>query len=102
MANNMYNNKYEFEWDDNKNQINIAKHGIPFEKAQLAFRDERRILEFDRMHLDREERFFCIGEIKGKIATVRFTVRGNRIRIIGAGYWRKGRRQYGRLDRSGT
>ncbi|MDD5422490.1 MAG: BrnT family toxin, partial [Candidatus Omnitrophica bacterium] len=29
-----------------------------------------------------------------KIVTVRFTRRGNKIRIIGAGYWRKGRKYY--------
>ena len=41
-----------------------------------------------------ESRFFCIGKTAGKILTVRFTYRGNDIRIIGAGYWRKGKLIY--------
>lgn len=32
------------EWDDNKNLINIRKHGISFETAALVFADENRIL----------------------------------------------------------
>ena len=31
------------EWDNNKNQINIRKHGISFETAALVFADEERI-----------------------------------------------------------
>ena len=29
-----------FEWDENKNQINIEKHGISFEEAEGVFYDE--------------------------------------------------------------
>ena len=38
------------EWDDNKNQINIRKHGISFETAALVFADEERIEYFDKLH----------------------------------------------------
>ena len=34
------------------------------------------------------------GKVDDGILTVRFTYRGETIRIIGAGYWRKGRRIY--------
>ncbi len=33
-------------------------------------------------------------EARGGILTVRFTYRGETIRILGAGYWRKGKRIY--------
>ena len=33
-----------FEWDENKNSENIAKHKVSFEKAQDAFFDEKRII----------------------------------------------------------
>jgi uncharacterized DUF497 family protein len=29
----------DFEWDENKAAINVAKHGITFEEAALAMRD---------------------------------------------------------------
>jgi len=32
--------------------------------------------------------------MKGGVLTVRFTYRNNRIRIIGAGFWRKGKDIY--------
>ena len=34
------------------------------------------------------------GKVDDEIVTLRFTVRGNKIRIIGAGYWRKGKKIY--------
>lgn len=48
------------------------------------------------MHSQSEERFYCFGEVDGGILTVRFTYRNNVIRIIGAGYWRKGKAIYDR------
>jgi hypothetical protein len=33
------------------------------------------------------------------VMTVRFTWRGSRIRIFGAGYWRKGKRLYEQQNR---
>ena len=53
------------------------------------------ILE-DEKHSSEEERFFCVGNDGNGIVTVRFTVRGESIRIIGAGYWREGKNEYDR------
>lgn len=99
MAKNMYNSKYKFEWDEKKNLANIAKHGISFHEAQEAFRDERRVIEDDSAHSDSEDRFYCLGYVNGRVATVRFTMRHKRIRIIGAGHWRDGRKRYERKNR---
>ena len=85
-----------FVWDSRKESENILKHGVDFETAQLAFRDPDRILHCDPGHSREEDRFFCFGEVGGKILTVRFTYRGNDIRIIGAGYWRRGKIIYGK------
>lgn len=86
--------KAKFEWDVAKNQLNIEKHGVDFYDAQQAFLDKNRILAEDIDHSSSEKRFFCFGNVSGRIMTVRFTWRHNIIRIIGAGYWRKGKKIY--------
>ena len=83
-----------FEWDENKNKLNQKKHNIFFEEAQYAFSDSKRIIAKDLEHSESESRLYCFGKISENIVTVRFTYRNNKIRIIGAGYWRKGKQIY--------
>jgi uncharacterized protein len=86
---------YIFEWDELKNRLNMDKHGLSFEEARKAFYDRNRVIKVDTKHSDRGElRQYCIGKINKKIITVRFTYRGNVIRIFGAAQWRKGRKLY--------
>lgn len=85
----------DFEWNDAKNMENISKHGLSFYEAQDAFFDKSRVILQGTQHSSSEKRYFCIGKTaNGGIATVRFTLRNNHIRIIGAGYWRKGKKIY--------
>ncbi len=84
----------DFEWDDNKDKSNQKKHGVSFELAQLAFLDHQRIILKDLEHSSDEERFYCLGKVSDGILTVRFTYRSKKIRIFGAGYWRKGKKIY--------
>ena len=84
----------KFEWDDEKNRENEKKHGIPFELAQYAFADSSRVIAIDAKHSQNEKRFYCFGKVGDGVITVRFTYRDNAIRIIGAGYWRKGKKFY--------
>ena len=83
-----------FEWDEEKDRDNQAKHDVSFSMAQRAFLDPHRVIVEDMNHSKEEERFYCIGRVGKGIMTVRFTYRGNVIRIYGAGYWRKGRKIY--------
>ena len=83
-----------FEWDEDKNRKNFEKHGITFAEAQYAFIDKNRVIAKDLEHSKEEKRYYCFGKVKGGILTVRFTYRKNRIRIIGAGFWRKGKKIY--------
>ena len=83
-----------FEWDDENDLKNRKKHGVSFIEAQFAFGDHNRIILRDLDHSDSEDRFYCIGRVENGILTVRFTYRENRIRIFGAGYWRKGKKIY--------
>lgn len=86
--------KITFEWDSDKDKINQKKHGIPFFLAQYAFLDPNRVIAEDLKHSTREKRYFCFGEAGGEVVAVRFTYRESKIRIIGAGYWRKGKVAY--------
>jgi hypothetical protein len=88
--------KLYFEWDEEKNAINQDKHGVSFDEARLALFDPCRIIAEDVEHSQTEKRYYCFGKIDSNIMTVRFTYRNQTIRIIGAGYWRKGEKIYER------
>lgn len=83
-----------FEWDPEKDLINQAKHGVSFSEAQIAFTDPDRVIAEDLSHSHSEKRYYCFGKVGEGILTVRFTYRHRRIRIFGAGYWRKGKQVY--------
>jgi uncharacterized DUF497 family protein len=59
-----------------------------------AFFDENKVIAKDEEHSYNEKRWFCYGFVDGDVLTVRFTMRDNEIRIIGAAYWRKGKKLY--------
>ena len=85
-----------FDWDTDKDAENQQKHGVSFTRAQYVFADPQRVIAKDITHSQIEERFYCFGEVEGGVLTVRFTYRASVIRIIGAGYWRKGKAIYER------
>ena len=85
-----------FDWDPEKDAENQRKHNVSFGRAQYAFADPKRVIAKDISHSQTEDRYYCFGEIDGGVLTVRFTYRASVIRIIGAGYWRKGKATYER------
>ena len=89
----------DFEWDSSKDLVNQEKHGVSFALAQLAFLDHQRIVLEDLKHSEDENRYYCLGKVTDGILTVRFTYRKSKIRIIGAGYWWKGKRIYERENK---
>ena len=52
-----------FEWDEDKNQLNLKKHGIDFEIAMLVFNDLQRIEIYDMEHSINEDRYNTIGMV---------------------------------------
>ena len=88
-----------FDWDTDKDTENQQKHGVSFSRAQYVFADPQRVIAKDIAHSQTEERFYCFGEVDGGVLTVRFTYRASVIRIIGAGYWRKGKAIYERENK---
>ena len=83
-----------FDWDERKDAENQRKHGVGLALAREAFLDPARVIARDLSHSAAEERYYCFGRADAGILTVRFTYRLGIIRIIGAGYWRRGRRIY--------
>ena len=72
-----------FEWDEEKNKINIRKHHIDFSKILKVFSDENRIEFLDELHSDNEERWQLIGKVD-EVLFVVYTERGDVTRIISA------------------
>lgn len=60
-----------FIWDDVKARGNVRKHGVSFEEAVLAFRDDDGIRVFDTEHSAHEDRYLLIGlGGKGRLVVV--------------------------------
>ena len=72
-----------FEWDDEKAELNKKKHGITFETAALVFEDEDRVEEFDEFHSDYEDRWQVIGKVENVLFVV-YTERQESTRLISA------------------
>lgn len=73
----------DFEWDEQKNQLNKAKHGVSFETAAYVFFDENHIEMYDFEHSVDEDRYIAIGRV-GEVLFVVFTERKEKIRLISA------------------
>ncbi len=71
----------EFEWHEQKRQINLDKHGIDFEDAISVFDGHAFVRRSDR---DGELRFVAVGEVRGRVTAVVYTVRDGIYRIISA------------------
>jgi uncharacterized DUF497 family protein len=70
-----------FEWDEDKNEANLAKHGIDFDEASEVFYQP---LVARRSNRNNEERWIAIGKSNDRIISVIFTRRNDLIRIISA------------------
>ncbi|MBF0387763.1 MAG: BrnT family toxin [Candidatus Omnitrophica bacterium] len=84
----------DFIWNSHKERANLLKHKVDFKSAAQAFSDPERMIFLDKHHSILETRYFCLGCVNGLVLTVRFTYRKGKLRIFGAGYWRKGKGLY--------
>ncbi len=73
----------QFEWDDEKEQSNVEKHGVDFDTAVKVFFDPNRIEYYDKSHSTDEDRFITIG-FAGKLLFVVYTERKENVRLISA------------------
>lgn len=75
----------EFEWDDEKAQGNLKKHGVSFEEAATIFNDPRIATISDPDHSEDEERYVSIGmSVIMRLLSVIHTFRKERNRLISA------------------
>jgi hypothetical protein len=75
----------QFEWDENKAERNLSKHGVSFEEAKTVFDDPLYVDFYDPDHSENEERYLIVGESnQGRVLIVSYTERGNSIRLISA------------------
>ncbi len=73
----------QFEWDENKDDLNFKKHGVRFEEAIAVFRDPNAVTFSDTAHSRSENRYIDIGfSSRGRLLLVVYTERNSRIRII--------------------
>ena len=73
-----------FEWNRDKAAANLAKHGVAFHEAILAFRDPFAVERIDDRENYGEERVNMLAMGKGAVLHVTYSERGDRIRIISA------------------
>lgn len=74
-----------FEWDETKNQTNIAKHGIDFQEASTTFGDPMALDFDDPDHSIGEYRLLLFGmSITQRYLVISYTERDDKIRIISA------------------
>lgn len=71
---------FTYEFDEQKSQINLEKHGVDFWQAQDLWSDPY-LVEIPANTVD-EPRFIVIGRIKGKHWSAVITYRSKNIRII--------------------
>ncbi len=72
-----------FEWDEQKCQVNIKKHGIDFIDIPELFEGDSIILPDERFNYG-ETRFIAIGILRNHVIVVAYTERIENIRIISA------------------
>jgi uncharacterized DUF497 family protein len=75
----------EFEWDPDKEQSNIEKHGVDFTEAATVLGNPLELTISDPDHSVGEFRFLSIAHSSlNRILVVSYTEREERIRIINA------------------
>ena len=74
-----------FEWNEEKSNGNLRKHGVSFDEAKTVFNDPFAMTISDPEHSAQEDRYIDMGmSSQGRIHMVWYTERGRTIRIIGS------------------
>ena len=72
----------DFEWDDDKDAANRAKHGLPLAFGMFVFDGRPRLERASPKLANGEPRFEAIAELAGRVILCVFVWRGRRRRLI--------------------
>ena len=76
---------YQFEWDLEKADANLKKHGVSFEEAVTVFADPLALNMSDPTHSVDEHRYLLLGlSNQSRLLVVAYAERNERTRIISA------------------
>jgi len=85
----------KFEWDSQKADSNLKKHGVSFQEAASVFGDALSITYYDPDHSVREHRFITVGMSRaGRVLMVAHTDRRDNVRVISARKTTREERRY--------
>ena len=72
-----------FEWNENKANENLKKHGVSFDEAKTVFNDPFSVTIYDPDHSIDKDRYIDIGlSSKGRLIVVSYLEQDGKIRII--------------------
>jgi uncharacterized protein len=74
----------QFEFDADKQDMNLRKHGIDLRDAAYVFSDTRRLDATDERQDYGEERRVVMGTVEDRVWVVVYTRRADAIRLISA------------------
>ena len=60
----------KFEWNVEKERINIQKHGVSFEQASYIFSDPYVLNMYDEEHSQTEDRWISLGKTLNEVILV--------------------------------
>ena len=60
----------KFEWDTEKERLNIQKHGVSFEQASYVFADPYALNQYDKEHSENEDRWILLGKSLNEVILV--------------------------------
>ena len=75
----------DYDWDDEKAESNLEKHGVSFEEAATVFDDPLYVDFYDPDHSFDEHRYLIMGQsTAGRLLIVSYTERNDIVRLISA------------------
>ncbi len=71
----------DYEWDENKNQLNIKKHTLNFEDSKEVLQNAHLLIKDIRYNYG-ESRYIAVGYLRKRLVIIVYTKRKDVYRII--------------------